>query len=169
MTARLKPKPLKGLVLNTVILFTACLMTACSLDRWIGVNTGEYVVSREGGWANRIAQREIEKVIVDRGATSLSLSYRDGTWVTVAFAALERADWPSGCPGNLYATRMEVLDLEVDQLTVGSLTLDDPVLVRDCPPEPVQVVLMQAGPIGGGGNACGYQQACVFLEEPYGE
>lgn len=142
------------------------LLAGCTLDRWAEVPPGAYAVSTEGGWANQIARGELRRLVIDRDADELLFEFQDGSQTIVLFSALQRADWPAGCPGNINATRMEVLELEVDRLTLGSLTLMDPILVRDCPPEPMLLVLMEAGPVGGSGNACSYRRACVFLATP---
>ncbi|MDY6876648.1 MAG: hypothetical protein SWK90_10680 [Chloroflexota bacterium] len=65
----------------------------------------------------------------------------DGTEIVASFVPRDRAEWPSGCPANINSTRMEVLDIEEDPLTIGAVVFSDPILVRDCPPDPMRVVL----------------------------
>ena len=90
---------------------------------------------------------------IDRDKRLAIFTLVDGSESIVPFVSRDRAAWPSGCPTNINPTRMEVLDLADKLLTIGSLTLRQPVLVRDCPPDPMQVLLrdaLVAGVIGGG-------------------
>jgi hypothetical protein len=72
--------------------------------------------------------------------------------------------WPSGCPTNLYATKMEVLDMRAQELEIGDTLIPDPVLVRDCPEVPTELVLRDDGDIAGGGAACVGARVCLVLE-----
>jgi hypothetical protein len=58
---------------------------------------------------------------------------------------------------------MEVLDIEQDVLTIGDATFNEPVLVRDCPSNPVQVILREDGAIGGAFTACPYPEPCIYF------
>jgi hypothetical protein len=58
---------------------------------------------------------------------------------------------------------MEVLEIAEDPLILGSTTFNRPVLVRDCPAEPVRLVLRQDGEIGGGGTACAFGEMCLYF------
>jgi hypothetical protein len=103
-------------------------------------------------------------VFVDREHETGWLMFDDGSVRVVSLAPRPRQAWPAGCPANLGSTRMEVLELGADELVLGSTTLDRPILVRDCPPDPEQVVLREDGEIGGAGTACSGAQACMVLE-----
>jgi hypothetical protein len=149
----------------TLVAVIACFLwsvTGCALDRWAGVEPGTYTVVRSAGRASETAAREIRKLEIDREAETATFTLVDGSQVAVSFTPRDRSDWPAGCPSNVNNTRMEVLDLGRDTLTIGPLTFTDPLLVRDCPPEPVHVVLREgAGEIGGSGTACAGTEECV--------
>jgi hypothetical protein len=59
---------------------------------------------------------------------------------------------------------MEVLEIETEALTIESTTFHRPVLIRNCPPDPVEIVLRSSGEIGGTGNACGGTVECITFE-----
>lgn len=147
-----------------VTFFAAVMLSGCLADRWVGVEPGEYVVAHRSGTANATALAEIQKLEIDRdkGVAIFSLVGKQDSFVP--FTPRGRAEWPSGCPTNINATRMEVLDLEETPLIIGSITLRQPVLVRGCPPDPIHVILREDGPIGGGGGACTDLNRCVFFE-----
>jgi hypothetical protein len=58
---------------------------------------------------------------------------------------------------------MEVLDIETDPLILGATALDKPILVRDCPREPMRLVLRSDGAIGGASTACPYPEPCIYF------
>jgi hypothetical protein len=151
---------------STIILgiIMVALLAGCSLDRWSPVEPGRYVVASGQGRANAVAREEVQHVTVDRAQGRLVFGWVDGTQTSVAFVARARADWPAGCPTNIHSTRMEVLDIAQDALVIGSLTFDRPILVRTCPPEPVRLVLMEGGVLGGGRTACVAGDECVFFD-----
>ena len=156
----------RGVTIGLAIL-TAFILTGCLADRWVGVEPGQYVVVDRTGTANAIASAEIQTLEIDRDKNRATFILVDGLERVVRFAPRDRAAWPSGCPTNINSTRMEVLDLEEKLLTLGSLTLSQPILVRNCPPNPIQVVLrdaLEVGAIGGGGAACAQVDRCVFFE-----
>ncbi len=148
-------------------IFTAVGLTGCLADRWIGVEPGEYVVANRIGTATISASAGIRTLEIDRDKRLAIFTLVDGSESIVPFVPRDKAAWPSGCPTNINSTRMEVLDLTDKLLTIGSLTLRQPVLVRDCPPGPMQVLLrdaLVAGVIGGGGAACAHLDRCIFFE-----
>lgn len=153
--------PLKQTI---VALLVVSVLTGCSLDRWSRVEPGEYVVAAGRGSAQAEARQMIRKLTVDRDNKRLVFTLADGTEFVALFVARERAAWPSGCPANIGSTRMEVLDLVEPPLVVGTLTFRRPVLVRDCPPDPRQLVLREDGLIGGSGTACAETNECVWFE-----
>jgi hypothetical protein len=59
---------------------------------------------------------------------------------------------------------MEVLELEIETLTIASTTFHRPLLVRNCPPNPEEVVLRSSGEIGGAGTACSWTDECIAFE-----
>lgn len=140
-------------------------LSGCSMDRWSQVEPGEYVVASGRGTAHAVARQAIQKLAIDRDKEELVFTLADRTETVVSFVAREQAAWPSGCPSNINATRMEVLDITQDPLSIGSFTFSSPVLVRGCPPDPVQLVLREDGLIGGGGGACADINECVFFEQ----
>jgi hypothetical protein len=110
----------------------------------------------------------VETVFVDRKHHVVWLTFDDGTVDVVPFVARPRDAWPSGCPTNVNATRMEVLNLEAETLALTSVVIERPILVRDCPPDPQELVLRDSGEaaattIGGAGTACSGAETCVIL------
>jgi hypothetical protein len=153
-----------GVVLVIVTLaLVGILATRCSLDRWAGVEPGEYTVLRGGVAKGRAVGHDIEALQVDRDGRRVVLTRADGSQLVASFVPRDRSEWPSGCPTNINATRMEVLDIEVDPLTLGAVTFIHPVLVRDCPRDPVRLVLREDGAIGGGGGACPNLDPCIYF------
>ena len=147
----------------TVLALAGLFLGGCSLDRWVEVESGEYAVLREPGMAQAAAAREIETLQVDRETQQVVLKLVDGSEIVTSFVPRERSAWPSGCPANIQSTRMEVLDIETDPLTIGATALDRPVLVQDCPREPVRLVLRSDGAIGGASTACPYPEPCIYF------
>jgi hypothetical protein len=147
----------------TVLALAGLVLSGCSLDRWVKVEPGEYTVLREPGMAQAAAAREIETLQVDRETQRVAIRLVDGSEIVTSFVPRERSAWPSGCPANIQSTRMEVLELEVDPLTIGATTFQQPVLVRDCPRDPMRLVLRSDGVIGGGGTACPYLEPCIYF------
>jgi hypothetical protein len=150
-----------GLVL--VVLVAVALLTGCSLDRWVEVEAGGYAVDREMGTAAGAAALEVRRLVVDRKAGQMVFTLIDGSEVTTSFVSRERTAWPEGCPTNIQSTRMEVLEIAEDPLILGSTAFDRPVLVRDCPAEPVRLVLRQDGEMGGAGTACTFGEMCLYF------
>jgi hypothetical protein len=145
-----------------VAVLLGSLLTACSIDRWAEVAAGEYAPVRGAGVSGLAP--EIEAVRVDPDDQTAWLMLADGTQVIVSFAPLPRAEWPPGCPTNIYSTRMEVLEIEMETLSIASTTFHRPILVRNCPTDPVAIVLRSAGEIGGGGDACYGAEKCILFE-----
>jgi Tol biopolymer transport system component len=144
-------------------ILTVFVLAGCSADRWIGIEPGEYVVAKRAGTASTTASAEIQKIAIDRDKQLAIFTLLDESEMAVSFVPRDKAAWPSGCPANINSTRMEVLDIKENRLTVGSITLSNPILVRDCPPAPMRVVLRQDGDIGGSGGACARLNECIFF------
>lgn len=107
------------------------------------------------------AGQAIRGLGIDRDTRVAVFTLADGSEIIASFASRDRAGWPSGCPANIGSTRMEVLDIEEESLTIGAITFGDPILVRDCPPDPVQVILRSDGAIGGAGRDCAHPNGCI--------
>lgn len=135
-----------------------CTLAGCSVDRWAGVEAGEYIVARAPA-----AGQAIRGLEIDRDTHVAVFTLADGSEIIASFAPRDRTEWPSGCPANIGSTRMEVLDIEGESLDIGAVTFSDPILVRDCPPDPVQVILRSDGAIGGAGGACAHPNGCIFF------
>jgi hypothetical protein len=145
-------------------MLAAFLLTGCLADRWVGVEPGQYIVANRTGMGNATALAEIQKLEIDRDQGLAIFTLVDKAESIVPFKTRNRMEWPSGCPTNINATHMEVLDLEQYPLTIRSMTFRQPVLVRGCPPDPIRVILREDGPIGGGGGACTHLDRCIFFE-----
>ena len=147
----------------TALALVGVLIAGCSLDRRVEVESGEYVVLAEPGMPQAAAAREIKSLQVDRKARQVVFTLADGSEIATSFVPRERSAWPSGCPTNIQSTRMEVLEFETDPLIIGATALDRPVLVRDCPREPVRLVLRSDGAIGRASAACPYPEPCIYF------
>ena len=141
---------------------TTILLSACSLDRWAPIGDGAYNVLHDGTASSMTAAREIQSLDIDRKSRQVVLTLIDGTQVVASFVPRDNSEWPSGCPTNINSTRMEVLDV-AGPLPLGNTTLSHPVLVRDCPRDPVRLVLREDGAIGGASTACPYPQPCIYF------
>ncbi len=144
------------------VVLLGSLLTSCVTGRWGEVAAGEYAPAHGAG-ASAPASA-IEVVRVDRDNQTVWFMLTDGSQVILSFTPLPRAEWPAGCPTNMASTHMEVLEIETDGLTIASTTFHRPVLVRNCPLDPVEIVLRSSGKIGGGGNACRGTGECVTFE-----
>lgn len=135
------------------LLILAALLSGCLAQPRLEVESGDYTLVRGTDDATRSAADSVRNLYIDRDASIAVLTLDDNSDISMTFVARDRSQWPEGCPTNIYSHYMEVLDIDQPELTLGSLTLYDPVLVRDCPGEPVEVVLREDGQIGGGGGA----------------
>jgi hypothetical protein len=157
-------KKLHIFVLASIVALTFVALTGCSMDRWVEVEGGDYVlVDTESVHASPAADL-INGMHIDRENNSIKLMLVDGSTITNSFSARPKQEWPSGCPANLGSTRMEVLDLEVNEITIGSLLINDPILVRNCPDDPERVILREDGQIGGAGTACSQDDKCIHFK-----
>jgi hypothetical protein len=136
-----------------LLLIIAVLLTGCFRQPQLEVESGEYTQVRGTDEATRSAASTIQRLQIDREASTARLVLADGSEITLTLATRQSSDWPEGCPTNIYSHVMEVLDVEEPVLTLGALTVRDPVLVRDCPGDPEEIVLRADGVIGGGGGA----------------
>ena len=142
----------------------AVVMSAgCSMDRWAAVEPGEYAVLTDWETTDKAAAREIQKLDIDRDRRVMVLTLVGGSEIVTSFVPRDRREWPSGCPSNINSTRMEVLEIAEDSLTIGATTFSHPILVRDCPPNPTRIVLRGDGAIGGSGGACPHPEPCIFF------
>jgi hypothetical protein len=158
-----KRKETPAVVAVVALALVAVLLAGCSMYRWAEVEPGEYVVLRGGGAADTAALQSIQKLRIDRDNRRMVLSLVDGSEIVTSFVPRARSEWPSGCPSNIHSTRMEVLEIAEDPLTIGETALNHPILVRDCPPDPVRLVLREDGAIGGAGNACPNLEPCIYF------
>lgn len=161
LISRRKKTPVAMAVMALAL--AAILLAGCSMYRWAKVDPGEYVILRREVAAERAAEQAIQKLQVDRDSRLLVLTLVDGSEIVTSFVSRDRREWPSGCPSNLNSTRMEVLEIAEDPLAIGAATFRHPILVRDCPPDPIRLVLREDGAIGGAGNACPNLEPCIYF------
>jgi hypothetical protein len=153
-------------VATMALALVAVLVAGCSMDRWSEVEPGEYAVVYTGAATTMTVAREIQRLDIDRDDSLMVLTLVDGSEIVASFVPRDRTEWPAGCPTNIHSTRMEVLDIVQDPLTIGATSLSHPIVVRDCPPEPVRTVLRADGAIGGGFAACPHPEPCIFFVPP---
>jgi hypothetical protein len=153
----------KFITVTVVYLLILGGLAGCSLDRWAEIEGGDYVVAPREDLTGQIGDGVVQRMGVDRQKRQVAFYLLDGSEIITSFVPRDREDWPAGCPTNISMTRMEVLDLELDTLTIGSDTFKDPILVRDCPRNPERLVLRPEGGIGGSGTACDSSQDCIYF------
>ena len=146
------------------VLLFMLLLSACSLDPKAVIDPGDYTVTSDLGAANKVGRETIIKMNVDLETQQVTIFFTDGTQRTIAYTPRPASEWPKGCPTNIYSTQMEVFDLVVTDLEIGSLTIIEPILVRNCPEEPNKVILQEDGEIGGAGTGCLNFTECIFFE-----
>lgn len=142
------------------------ILSGCTLNRWLQLEPGAYTLLPMRGSA--VVTIQVEELEVDRGNQMVKFVFVDGSQVEASFSFREKATWPAGCPSNIGSTYMEILDIEEDSLTLGSLTFEDPILVRNCPHEPLRVVLREDGSVGGSGGACTDLDNCLYFSKQPG-
>mgnify|MGYP001814009311 CR=1 FL=1 len=142
------------------------LLSACSLDRRATVEPGAYAILDDGAARSLAVAREIQSLEIDRDQNLMTLTLLDGSQIVASFVPRERQDWADGCPTNINSTRMEVLDIVQDPLIIGATSLSRPIVVRDCPRDPVRIVLREDGAIGGAFTACPHPEPCISFAPP---
>lgn len=152
------------LAISIVLGVALVCAVGCVPTSSVTVESGEYVAIRGSGETSPDAVRLLQSIHIDREAGTVRIALAGGGGRTLRITSRAREQWPTGCPGNLSNTRMEVLEIEGETLAIGPLILDDPILVRDCPDEPVALVLRSDGAIGGGGGACVGADECIRFE-----
>jgi hypothetical protein len=149
-------KTVKKLIVGLLIAVVLSALLGCSADRWAEVEPGEYVVIDIHSESNGATISGIETLVVERESNTIAIELQDGPPIVATFVAREKQDWPAGCPSNIGSTRMEVLDIQSNNLSIGGMTFNNPILVRNCPPDPNTLVLREDGTIGGAGSACAW-------------
>ena len=141
--------------------FLSAVLGGCVMNRWLHLETGNYIPLRTISGANETVTAK--ELVVDRDKQLATFTLVDGPPIVVAIFPRDQATWPAGCPANIGSTYMEILDIEEGSLTIGALTFEDPILVRDCPPEPMRIVLREDGLVSGGGSACAGLDKCFYF------
>ena len=149
----------------TVILFS--FLVGCTSNRWLSIDAGRYNQGGVRGKDQVSARRVIKQLEVDREEKQAVLTLADGSKVKTKFERRDQSGWPEGCPTNIFSHKMEVLSIEQNPLTIGEMSIANPILVRNCPREPNQVVLREDGDIGNArgysGTACSWAETCIFF------
>ncbi len=155
---------MKNIKTLMILIFCVYVLSGCVIYQWAEVTPGLYTAERSlVNGSPQTGTAGVDAVFVDLDHQSAWVMFDNATLRILPFIARARKTWPSGCPSNIQATRMETLDLDIGQIETTSASLQHPVLVRDCPPEPVELVLRDDGNIGGGGMACIGAQTCVVF------
>lgn len=152
---------MKRLVGAAPALLLALLLVGCVRHRWLEVEPGEYTQVHGTDEASRAVARHIRGLSVDRDAETVTFTLDDGSKIPLTFTARERPEWPGGCPTNIILHHMEVLEVEESNLSIASMTFQEPILVRSCPSEPREIVLREERSAGGTGSAC--RDSCLVF------
>jgi hypothetical protein len=153
-----------GVIALTSTIITTTL-AGCSFDKRVEVAEGDYIPVNAGTMGHDDSGISlIESVTVDRERDTVEVRLRDGAIIDATFTARPEKEWPSGCPTNIGSTKMEVLDLDVDELAIGHIVLKSPVLVCNCPQNPERVILRENGQMGGSGTACAGNDKCIHFK-----
>jgi hypothetical protein len=158
-----KKRIASGAMVVTALAVATALLAGCSLDRWAAVEPGEYMFLRTSEGMDSADAQGIPYLRIDREHDIVELTLAGGEQLVTSFVPRARSTWPAGCPSNIQSTRMEVLEIVERPLAIGATTFRQPVLVRNCPPDPVQIVLREDGDIGGGGSAYSHLEPCLVF------
>lgn len=137
--------------------------TGCSLDKSLTIDPGSYTISRTRQGRGKPPVPFVEGMLVDTALEEVTIYLSKGDPLRVPYRPRPPESWPAGCPGNIYSQRMETFDLEMDQESAAVLGFSTPVLVRNCPETPYQLVFREDGEIGGAAAACPHPDDCLIL------
>jgi len=152
----MKEKTMEKSTVGLLIAIVLSVPLGCSADRWIEVEPGEYIVMDIHSESNGPTISGIETLVVERESNTITIELEDGSQLVATFVSREKENWPAGCPSNIGSTRMEILDIQSINLSIEGMTFGNPILVRNCPPDPNTIVLREDGTIGGAGSACAW-------------
>jgi hypothetical protein len=141
----------------------ATLFAGCSFDRWVEIAEGDYVPIDAVASHDDSGTRLIESMTIDHDKNIVEIHLRNGSIIDANFTSRPKKEWPSGCPANFGSTRMEVLDITEGKLTIGSIVINSPIVVRNCPSNPELILLREDGQIGGAGTACAGIDKCIHF------
>ncbi len=144
--------------------FLICLLAGCAFSRPLSIDAGLYTLNRNFRQMEGSAPPIVERIQVDREKEELTIFLRKGSPLLIPYSSRPKLEWPAGCPGNLFSQKMEVFELEVDQSSRAMLGMKQPILVRNCPETPYQLVLREQGEIGGSSNACPFPETCLIFQ-----
>lgn len=156
--ARVKPFKLAAWMMGMILILVG---SACSADKYLSIDPGSYSVQDNRNQLAGAPGPFVQGIVVDPDTQQLTVILRKGEPLQIPYTPRDRSEWPSGCPGNLYSQRMEVFDLQAAGEALSILDLSDPVLVRNCPDEPYQLILREDGEIGGSVTACPAEIECL--------
>jgi hypothetical protein len=144
--------------------FLIFLLASCAFNRPLSIDAGSYVLSRDIRPREGAAPPMVERIQVNRETKEITVNLRKGFPLVIPFSTRPKSEWPAGCPGNLYSQNMEVFDLKVNEDSQGIPGMVNPILVRNCPADPYQLVIREQGKIGGASTACSYPESCLIFQ-----
>ena len=161
-------KTMKKFTVGLLIAVVLSTPLGCSTDRWIEVEPGQYAVIDIHSESNGPTISGIDTLVVERESNTITMELEDGSQLVTTFVSREKEEWPAGCPSNIGSTRMEVLDIQSSNLSIAGMTFNNPILVRNCPPNPNAIVLREDGTIGGAGSACAWPDKDIHFAKETG-
>lgn len=103
-------------------------------------------------------------MVVDVDAGTVEI--RNGVDTLLAVVDLvprDEDEWPTDCPTNFSSTRMEVADLDLDEVDLGGLVIVAPAIQADCPTGD-RLTLFAADTDRLGLSVCAESSACAVYE-----
>ena len=140
----------------------------CSTYGWIEVEPGQYAVIDIHSESNGATISGIDTLVVERESNTITIELEDDSQLVTTFVSREKEEWPTGCPSNIGSTRMEVLYIQSSNLSIAGMTFNNPILMRNCPPNPNTIVLREDGTIGGAGSACAWPDKDIHFAKETG-
>ena len=108
-------------------------------------------------------------LIVNKEEGTARLQVPGAPELVLTLAPLPASDWFRGCPTNASVGRMETMTVSPGPILVGSIRIDNPLLVAECGwmsdlmSEPT--LLPSSTPRGTGGSACSFDMACLTFRK----
>jgi len=108
-------------------------------------------------------------LVVNKEEGTARLQVPGAPELVLTLAPRPASDWFRGCPTNASVGRMETMTVSPGPILVGSIRINNPLLVAECGwmsdlmSEPT--LLPSSTPRGTGGSACSFDMACLTFRK----